>query len=272
LPPLIPQHRPPEPSPCSSGSPTSEQHHSDHRSDYHQQQHFFLHHEQQHQDPFSIDSSIDFDNSLAWTTSLSSLDSSNLLPTVPAPELQPLDWSCPPLASLPAAHESLEFDFNTVPQPTFTDFDVDQFLSPAGSVSPSTSVEVPEHESNGAMGAFTITTTGPSLTLTPLTMPSSHPSPAMFPGLASKPTRQASPPSPVDHQDLLIKRHRNNIAAKKYRQKKVDRIKELEDEVADVKRERDDLRIRLARQEAETAALREMLAGKIGRSVDVRTS
>jgi len=70
-------------------------------------------------------------------------------------------------------------------------------------------------------------------------------------------------------QDLLLKRYRNNAAAKKYRQKKVDRIKELEAEVDEVKRERDDLRIRLARQEAETAALREMLAGRLGRSADI---
>ncbi|KAK0612477.1 hypothetical protein B0T17DRAFT_466869, partial [Bombardia bombarda] len=58
---------------------------------------------------------------------------------------------------------------------------------------------------------------------------------------------------------VLVKRQRNNVAAKKYRQKKMDRIEELEHEVKEVKEERDELRIRLARQEAETAALREML-------------
>ncbi|KAJ3492736.1 hypothetical protein NLG97_g5181 [Lecanicillium saksenae] len=52
---------------------------------------------------------------------------------------------------------------------------------------------------------------------------------------------------------------RNKVAAQKYRQKKLDRIAELEVEVTDVKRERDELRIQLAKQEAETAALREML-------------
>lgn len=59
--------------------------------------------------------------------------------------------------------------------------------------------------------------------------------------------------------DTLDRRYRNNLAAKRYRQKKIDRIEELEKEVKDVKEERDDLRIRLARQEAEVAALREML-------------
>jgi predicted nucleic acid-binding Zn-ribbon protein len=54
------------------------------------------------------------------------------------------------------------------------------------------------------------------------------------------------------------------LAAKRYRQKKIDRIEELENEVKEVKQERDDLRIRLARQEAEVAALREMLKMKNG--------
>jgi len=63
-----------------------------------------------------------------------------------------------------------------------------------------------------------------------------------------------------EDEETLHKRARNNIAAKKYRQKKLDRITELEEEVDAVKRERDELRILLARQEAQTSALREMLA------------
>ncbi|RYP62178.1 hypothetical protein DL769_007419 [Monosporascus sp. CRB-8-3] len=67
--------------------------------------------------------------------------------------------------------------------------------------------------------------------------------------------RSSSPVDPV----TANKRQRNNEAARKYRQKRIDRITELESELAEVKQERDDLRIRLARQEAETAALRSML-------------
>ncbi|CAK7216116.1 hypothetical protein SCUCBS95973_002695 [Sporothrix curviconia] len=59
--------------------------------------------------------------------------------------------------------------------------------------------------------------------------------------------------------NLLLKRQRNSLAARKYRQKKLDRISELEIEVGQLQGERDALRIQLARQEAETAALREML-------------
>ncbi|KAK4150581.1 hypothetical protein C8A00DRAFT_17921, partial [Chaetomidium leptoderma] len=65
-----------------------------------------------------------------------------------------------------------------------------------------------------------------------------------------------------DDAEIISRRHRNNIAAKRYRQKKIDRIEELEDVVKQVTQERDDLRIALARQEAEVAALREMLKMK----------
>jgi TolA-binding protein len=72
-------------------------------------------------------------------------------------------------------------------------------------------------------------------------------------------SRKRSPPvDPV----TALKRQRNNVAARKYRQKRIDRISELESELDDMKQERDELRIRLARQEAETAALRSMLQMK----------
>lgn len=63
--------------------------------------------------------------------------------------------------------------------------------------------------------------------------------------------------------DAAIKRHRNTLAARKYRQKRLDRIKELEDALEDVTRDRDDLRIRLARQEAETEALKTMMKMRV---------
>ena len=69
-------------------------------------------------------------------------------------------------------------------------------------------------------------------------------------------------PSPPVDPITANKRQRNNEAARKYRQKRIDRITELEAQLSDVKQERDDLRIRLARQEAEAAALRSMLQMK----------
>ncbi|KAI2615076.1 hypothetical protein GGR54DRAFT_613971 [Hypoxylon sp. NC1633] len=76
-------------------------------------------------------------------------------------------------------------------------------------------------------------------------------------------TQERSPP--VD-QVTALKRQRNNVAARKYRQKRIDRISELESELRDIKQERDDLRIRLARQEAEAAALRSMLQLNSGKN------
>ncbi|KAK7697099.1 hypothetical protein SLS64_013892 [Diaporthe eres] len=67
------------------------------------------------------------------------------------------------------------------------------------------------------------------------------------------------PAKPQDDPDVVLKRQRNTIAARKYRQKRLDRIQELEDALESVTRERDDLKLRLARQEAETAALKEMM-------------
>ncbi|KAF4774059.1 bZIP transcription factor [Colletotrichum scovillei] len=61
------------------------------------------------------------------------------------------------------------------------------------------------------------------------------------------------------HTDKILRRQRNTIAARKYRQKKVDRIDELESLLKEMTRERDDLRIRLVRQEAETEALKSVM-------------
>ncbi|KAI1417927.1 hypothetical protein F5Y13DRAFT_150064 [Hypoxylon sp. FL1857] len=80
-------------------------------------------------------------------------------------------------------------------------------------------------------------------------------------GKAPKAQRRSPPVDPV----TALKRQRNNVAARKYRQKRIDRINELEEELRDVKQERDDLRLRLARQEAEAAALRTMLQMNSGK-------
>lgn len=58
--------------------------------------------------------------------------------------------------------------------------------------------------------------------------------------------------------DANDRRRRNNIAAAKYRQKKVDRIAELEAALAEVSQERDDLKLRLVKQDAEIEVLRRL--------------
>ncbi|KAI7021027.1 hypothetical protein KC366_g13478, partial [Hortaea werneckii] len=55
------------------------------------------------------------------------------------------------------------------------------------------------------------------------------------------------------------KRQRNTEAARRYRQRKVDRTAELEEALAAVSKERDELRLKLARSEAEAEVLRRMV-------------
>ena len=86
-------------------------------------------------------------------------------------------------------------------------------------------------------------------------------SPSSAGGSKRRRQRSESPPPREDEQTAL-KRHRNTMAARKYRQKRLDRIAYLERALGDVTGERDQLRLQLARREAEVEALREMLASK----------
>ncbi|KAK4539527.1 hypothetical protein LTR36_010872 [Oleoguttula mirabilis] len=79
--------------------------------------------------------------------------------------------------------------------------------------------------------------------------PSQHPSS----------TSDSPDPSPAAPIDRKRKRERNTEAARRYRQRKVDRTSELEDALAEVKKERDELRLKLARSQAEADVLRSMV-------------
>lgn len=63
-------------------------------------------------------------------------------------------------------------------------------------------------------------------------------------------------------EDRVSKRQRNTEAARRYRQRKVDRVTELEEALAAMTKERDDLKLKLARSEAEADVLR----GMVGKS------
>lgn len=67
----------------------------------------------------------------------------------------------------------------------------------------------------------------------------------------------------VDEDDSKVsKRQRNTMAARKYRQKRLDLIADLEKQLEEMTAERNDLKLQLARKDAEAGALREMLAKK----------
>jgi hypothetical protein len=57
----------------------------------------------------------------------------------------------------------------------------------------------------------------------------------------------------------IRKRKLNTLAARRYRQKRVDQVTELEMALKNTQRERDHLSVRVARLEGELGALRQML-------------
>jgi hypothetical protein len=56
----------------------------------------------------------------------------------------------------------------------------------------------------------------------------------------------------------IVKRTRNTLAARRYRQRRVDQMSELEASLKETQAERDDLKVRVARLEGELEALRNM--------------
>ncbi|KAF4343516.1 GAF domain protein [Fusarium beomiforme] len=98
----------------------------------------------------------------------------------------------------------------------------------------------------------------PSSTIPGTSTFSLHPSPSS--SSASSRKRKSSPED--EDSAITLKRQRNTLAARKYRQKRLDRISELEEALAAMTNERDDMRLQLARREAEVDALREMLGKK----------
>jgi hypothetical protein len=71
---------------------------------------------------------------------------------------------------------------------------------------------------------------------------------------------QSSKNSPLAAESARVeKRKANTLAARRYRQKRVDQMSSLEGELKDVKSERDDLKVRCARLEGEVETLRALL-------------
>lgn len=108
------------------------------------------------------------------------------------------------------------------------------------------------HTSNHSQTSQPSTSSSTSPSTSTSTTPSSVPAPKTSAG--SRKRRRED-----EDSDAALKRHRNTLAARKYRQKRLDRIKELEDALEEMTKDRDELRIRLARQEAETEALKSMM-------------
>lgn len=110
-------------------------------------------------------------------------------------------------------------------------------------------------------------TTSPSSSLG-VPCPSGYP-PVLCPSVdasSKKPSasskRKSSDREDDADEDKANKRQRNTMAARKYRQKRLDLIADLEKALEEMTAERDELKLQLARKDAEAGALREMLAKK----------
>lgn len=81
--------------------------------------------------------------------------------------------------------------------------------------------------------------------------------------------RKKAPSSPKiggDVEKVIEKRRNNTLAARRYRQKRLDHIEELESALAATARERDELKVKVARLEGELGGLKELLKSGSSRS------
>lgn len=92
--------------------------------------------------------------------------------------------------------------------------------------------------------------------------PSSKTTSPTFAPRAARPSPSVSDSPEEGGDSRKRKRERNTEAARRYRQRRQDRLEELEDALAAMQKERDELRIKLARSEAETDILRGLMAKK----------
>ncbi|KFY76049.1 hypothetical protein V498_09779 [Pseudogymnoascus sp. VKM F-4517 (FW-2822)] len=99
----------------------------------------------------------------------------------------------------------------------------------------------------------------------PLSQSISPETPAHIPPATSTTTSTISPGSTMSTttttqpNSAIRKRKLNTLAARRYRQKRVDQVTELEAALKKTQRERDDLSVRVARLEGELGAMRQML-------------
>ncbi|KAG8628147.1 hypothetical protein KVT40_004020 [Elsinoe batatas] len=173
---------------------------------------------------------FDFHQGLDLDASTWNLDNSYSNDPYPLDSLFPLNLFDLPVTTMPNMVAMNTTSHNSIPS---HDFPLDFMVS-----------TIPSTSSTSPAIAMTSASTGSGL---------SSPSSSSIQASSSSAKRRAE--HSID-ESVVDKRRRNNAAAAKYRQKKVDRIATLEDEVRQVSKERDELRLQLARRDAEIEVLR----------------
>ncbi|RAL09769.1 bZIP transcription factor [Aspergillus homomorphus CBS 101889] len=111
----------------------------------------------------------------------------------------------------------------------------------------------------------------PSLPDPQVKTPPSLPESSQMPAVTTTDTHTTNPAftvsisrvaTPKEPPNKVSKRQLNTLAARRYRQRKLDRVNELEAELEAIKRERDELRMRVSKLEGETEALRGLVKGQ----------
>lgn len=100
-------------------------------------------------------------------------------------------------------------------------------------------------------------TTNPLQPAAEATDPDRDRDPPPHPRSSGTNSAKASPAS--DSASRIEKRKLNTLSARRYRQRRLDRMSELETELREAQSERDALKVRVAELEGETKVLREML-------------
>jgi hypothetical protein len=164
----------------------------------------------------------------------------------------------------------LDFSLNPV-QPAEASYQLFNFSTPDFDLNPVMPVSV---SSPALVGLFddSFASSTPSA---PEALPT--PKPSVSPVAAPTPVATASSPessstkrgkkrslTPDAGEEVVERRQRNTEAARRYRQRRLDRLSELEEALEAMRAERDDLKIKLARQEAQNEALKSIMGGLKG--------
>jgi len=181
---------------------------------------------------------------------------SNITSTAPAPNLlNPSDF-----LDLGAGFDELAASV----MPTHTDFTSNHDMLNPSSIDYLLNAQSSIYNEPASLNLSTHSSTSPDLvykslsnhnTDSSLSPPAFKHSPDHSPPRQKHGTQDAIP----SRVELLEKRRRNNIAARKYRQKRLDRIDELEKALADMTKQRDEFKEKAMRQDAEMSVLRKII-------------
>ncbi|KAF7113782.1 hypothetical protein CNMCM5793_004837 [Aspergillus hiratsukae] len=190
------------------------------------------------------DTNLDLAASFAPDASLSFCDT-DLSALLAPPDLtgfSGLDYTSLPTGTSNSPYAPDSFDLNAIPTPAIDVNDSMPFLDIDSSGTDS------DTQINSQVQAPT----------PPLLMPAARPPPVSITAAPSS----SGDNSPKESSNRVYKRQLNTLAARRYRQRRVDRMNQLEEELEKVKRERDELKMRVSKLEGETEALRGLLKNK----------